>query len=149
MRAAWCWQRVGARSRVGAKTHASRQWPGKLGVIFSIMYTYPRFIFVKNFEQRRIIFVIYRSLKTLQNAVEHLHNKSEKKRWQKNSNVICFIIYYGEHCLLGVAVVYLNPCTADSAHYAFVQTTLFCLRRLREAVVLRVKVCVFFNFIRV
>jgi len=43
--------------------------------------------------------------------------------------------------------VYLNPCTADSAHYACVLTTLFCLRRLREAVVLRVKVCVFFNFI--
>jgi len=42
--------------------------------------------------------------------------------------------------------VYLNPCTADSAHYACVLTTLFCIRRLREAVVLRVKVCVFFNW---
>jgi len=102
---------------------------------------------IHNFEQRKIIFVIHRSLITLQNAVEYLHNKSEKKRWQKNSNVICSIIYYIEHFVLGVAVVYLNPCTADSAHYAFVQTTLFCIRRLREAVALRVKVCVFFNFI--
>ena len=42
--------------------------------------------------------------------------------------------------MLGVAGVYLNPCTADSAHYACVLTTLLCLGRLREAVVLRVKV---------
>ena len=63
----------------------------------------------------------------------------------------CFfsVIYYGEHFVLGVAGVYLNPCTADSAHYACVLATWFCLRRLREAVVLRVKVCVFFNFIGV
>jgi len=25
------------------------------------------------------------------------------------------VIYYGEHFVLGVAGVYLNPCTADSA----------------------------------
>jgi len=105
--------------------------------------------FLQNFEQRKIIFVIHRSLNILQNAVEYLHNKSEKKRWQKNTNVSCSVIYYGEHFVLGVAVVYLNPCTADSAHYACVLTTLFCLRRLREAVVLRVKVYVFFSCIGV
>jgi len=105
--------------------------------------------FIHNFDQRRIIFVIYRNLKTLQNAVEYLHNKYKKNRLQKNSNVSCSVIYYGEHFVQGVAVVYLNPCTADSAHYTCVLTTLFCLRRLREAVVLRVKVCVFFNFIGV
>jgi len=58
-------------------------------------------------------------------------------------------MYYGNHFVLGVAGVYLNHCTADSAHYAYVQTTLFCLGRLRDAVVLRVKVCVFFHFIGV
>jgi len=70
--------------------------------------------FVQNFEQLKIIFVIYRSLKTLQNAVEYLHNKSEKKRWQKNSNVSCSVIHYGEHFVLGVACVYMNPYTPDS-----------------------------------
>jgi len=60
--------------------------------------------FIQNFEQRKIIFVIHRSLNTLQNAVEYLHNKSKKKRWQKNSNVSCSVIYYGEHFVLGVAV---------------------------------------------
>jgi len=67
----------------------------------------------------------------------------------KNSNVSCSGIYYGEHFVLGVAGVYLNPCTADSAHYACVQTTLFCLRRRREAVVLRVKVVLRVSFIGV
>ena len=36
--------------------------------------------FIQNFEQRKIIFVIHRSLNTLQNAVEYLHNKFKKKR---------------------------------------------------------------------
>jgi len=36
--------------------------------------------FIQNFEQRKIIFVIHRRLNTLQNAVEYLHNKFEKKR---------------------------------------------------------------------
>jgi len=35
--------------------------------------------YIKKFEQRKIIFVIQRSLNTLQNAVEYLHNKFEKK----------------------------------------------------------------------
>jgi len=113
------------------------------------MWTYPRCIFIHNFEQRKRIFVIHRSLKRLQNAVEYLHNKSGGKRWQKNSNVSCSVTYYGEHFVLGVAGVYLNHCTADSTNHAFVQTTLFCLGRLREAVVLRVKVCVFCHFIGV
>jgi len=35
--------------------------------------------FIQKFEQRKIIFVIHRSLNTSQNAVEYLHNKFEKK----------------------------------------------------------------------
>ena len=79
--------------------------------------------FIHNFEQCRIIFVLHRSLNTLQNAVEYLKNTFEKKRWQKNSNLSWSVIYYGEHFVLGVAGVYLNPCTADSAQYACVLTT--------------------------
>ena len=39
--------------------------------------------FIQNFKQRKILFVIHRCLNTLQNAVEYLHNKFEKKRGQK------------------------------------------------------------------
>ena len=38
---------------------------------------------IQNFKQRKIIFVIHRSLNTLQNAVEYLHNKSEKNMTEK------------------------------------------------------------------
>jgi len=65
--------------------------------------------FIQHFEQRMIIFVIDRSLKTLQNAVEYLHNKSEKKRWQTNSNVSCYI-FYGEHFVLGVDLIVCTSC---------------------------------------
>ena len=39
--------------------------------------------FIQNFDQRKIIFVIHRCLNTLQNAVEYLHNKFEKKDYRK------------------------------------------------------------------
>ena len=50
-------------------------------VSYSLLCKHIQVLFsIQNFEQRRNIFVINRSLKTLQNAVEYLHNKSEKKR---------------------------------------------------------------------
>jgi len=47
--------------------------------------------FIQNFEQRKIIFV-HRSLNTLQNAVEYLHNKSEKKGDRKIA--MCIVLLY-------------------------------------------------------
>jgi len=50
-------------------------------VSYSLLCKHIKVLFsIQNFEQRRNIFVIDISLKTLQNAVEYLHNKSEKKR---------------------------------------------------------------------
>ena len=49
--------------------------------------------FIQNFEQRMIIFVIHSSLNTLQNAVEYLHNKSEKNKDDRKIAMFLVLLY--------------------------------------------------------